>query len=441
MFELVNHGGGAYTETTLYSFTDGADGAYPFGALIADAAGDLFGTTFYGGTPGSFGEGTVFEITDSGFVVSLIPTANTDSAHVSVAGTVTADAAHGVLANDTDPIPNDTLIVSAVDGLASDVGHALVGSYGSLTLNADGSFNYVADDSVPSNIIAQDIFTYTASDGAGGSTSSLTITVTQAGQTYIAGTPGQALTSGQGSVLLDGSLLQNETISAGNGNDGVIAGSHDNVVLGNGRDVVNAEDDTTSLGNGPNTVAAGSDSTIKLGKGSDSGAGDGNSITLGNGPDTVTAGSDSTIKLGNGSDTVSAGDGSSITLGNGPDTVIAGTNNIISVGNGTNTIYAARGDTITVGNGHDTFVFGLSPGQTTAGMIGPVTVNHFSATNDVIQIASTLPGGWDTSFTSLSSHIHTISGNTVITLDTSGDAITLVGVQASALHASNFHFV
>jgi VCBS repeat-containing protein len=168
----------------------------------------------------------------SGEVITTPPTVVADSAHVSVAATITANAAHGVLANDTDPIPNDALIVSAVDGLASDVGQALVGNYGTLTLNADGSYSYVADHSVPSNIIAQDTFTYTASDGAGGSaTSELTITITQAGQTYIAGTPGQALTSGQGSVFLDGSLLQNQTISAGNGMDAVIAGSNDNVVL------------------------------------------------------------------------------------------------------------------------------------------------------------------------------------------------------------------
>jgi hypothetical protein len=114
---------------------------------------------------------------------------------------------------------------------------------------------------------------------------------------------------------------------------------------------------------------------------------------------------------------------------------------IIKLGNGPDTVYAAKGDTITVGNGHDTFVFGLSPGQTTAGMIGPATINHFSAANDVIQIARSLPGGWDPSFTSLSSHIQTVSGNAVITLDTSGDTMTLVGVSASSLHASNFHFV
>jgi probable HAF family extracellular repeat protein/VCBS repeat-containing protein len=223
---------------------------------------------------------------EHGFAIIPNPTEEPDRAHVQEGHSIRADAAHGVLANDTDPIPNDMLIVSAVDGLASDVGHAIVGSYGTLTLNADGSYSYVADQSVPSNIIAQDIFTYTASEGAGGSaTSSLTITITQAGQTYIAGTPGQPLSYGNGSVFLDGSLLQNQTITAGNGVDAVIAGSNDTIVLGNGNDVVNAgANSNITAGNGNDNVTAGSDSTIKLG----------------NGNDTVTAGANSTIKLGNG---------------------------------------------------------------------------------------------------------------------------------------------
>ncbi len=90
----------SYTPVTLLSF-NGANGALPFAGLIADAAGDLFGTTFTDGP--ADGNGTVFEITDSGFIVAL-PTVQPDSAHVSVAGTVTATAANGVLANDTDPI-------------------------------------------------------------------------------------------------------------------------------------------------------------------------------------------------------------------------------------------------------------------------------------------------------------------------------------------------
>jgi hypothetical protein len=43
--------------TTLVSF-NGTDGNNPLGSLIADAHGDLFGTTLYGG---AYGDGRVFE--------------------------------------------------------------------------------------------------------------------------------------------------------------------------------------------------------------------------------------------------------------------------------------------------------------------------------------------------------------------------------------------
>jgi len=36
---------------------------------------------------------------------------------------------------------------------------------------------------------------------------------------------------------------------------------------------------------------------------------------------------------------------------------------------------------------------------------------------------------------------HDVNGNAVITVDNSGDTITLVGVHSSALNASDFHFV
>ncbi len=53
---------------TIYSFKGGAgDGAFPYGALIADKKGDLFGTTGGGGTGyHSFGLGTVYELIPSG---------------------------------------------------------------------------------------------------------------------------------------------------------------------------------------------------------------------------------------------------------------------------------------------------------------------------------------------------------------------------------------
>jgi uncharacterized repeat protein (TIGR03803 family) len=49
----------AWTESVLYSFTGGADGGLPQGGLLFDAAGNLYGTTYNGG---SGGWGTVFEL-------------------------------------------------------------------------------------------------------------------------------------------------------------------------------------------------------------------------------------------------------------------------------------------------------------------------------------------------------------------------------------------
>ena len=64
MFELTPLAGGGWTEQVLYSFNpyNGTDGEFPSASLIFDAAGNLYGTTFVGGTHGG---GTVFELTPS----------------------------------------------------------------------------------------------------------------------------------------------------------------------------------------------------------------------------------------------------------------------------------------------------------------------------------------------------------------------------------------
>jgi uncharacterized repeat protein (TIGR03803 family) len=50
-------------ETVLYSFTGGADGGYPSAGVVGDSAGNLYGTTFSGGTANA---GVVFRLDQTG---------------------------------------------------------------------------------------------------------------------------------------------------------------------------------------------------------------------------------------------------------------------------------------------------------------------------------------------------------------------------------------
>ena len=58
VFELTPNSDGTWKQHVLHSF-DGADGYYPYGNLIFDAAGNLYVTTANGG---AIGFGTVFEL-------------------------------------------------------------------------------------------------------------------------------------------------------------------------------------------------------------------------------------------------------------------------------------------------------------------------------------------------------------------------------------------
>lgn len=64
-------------ETVLYSFTGGADGSLPYGGLVRDSAGNLYGTTIGGGgdpncfSPFGAGCGTVFKLDPTGIETVL----------------------------------------------------------------------------------------------------------------------------------------------------------------------------------------------------------------------------------------------------------------------------------------------------------------------------------------------------------------------------------
>jgi uncharacterized repeat protein (TIGR03803 family) len=79
VFELTPAAGGIWTEQVLYSFGNGTDGVNPYAGLIFDAVGNLYGTTYLGGT---YNQGTVFELTPAaggGWAEQVLHNFNFDS--------------------------------------------------------------------------------------------------------------------------------------------------------------------------------------------------------------------------------------------------------------------------------------------------------------------------------------------------------------------------
>jgi uncharacterized repeat protein (TIGR03803 family) len=69
VFKLTPHANGKWTETVLHNFQGGADGKYPYGGVTMDAKGNLYGTTVSGGTGGTCsgdGCGIIYKLTRSG---------------------------------------------------------------------------------------------------------------------------------------------------------------------------------------------------------------------------------------------------------------------------------------------------------------------------------------------------------------------------------------
>ena len=134
-----------------------------------------------------------FTVTDStgaaATAVSVITVVPVNDAPVAVADTATttentaiAGPVPGVLGNDSDA-EGDSLAVSAVGGLAGNVGVAVAGSTGgSFVINADGSYSFdpgTAFDTLKAGEHRVTSVTYEVSDGKGGfATATLSVTVT-----------------------------------------------------------------------------------------------------------------------------------------------------------------------------------------------------------------------------------------------------------------------
>ncbi|WP_425055138.1 VCBS domain-containing protein [Pseudomonas abyssi] len=165
--------------------------------------------------------------------IAVDDTATAAEAGGTANGTAGSDATGNVLNNDTDVDGyGETKTVSAVrtgaeagSGTSGTLGTALAGQYGSLTLNADGSYTYVIDNDNPdvqalrqSGNTLTDSFTYTVRDALGATDlATLTITVTGANDAPVAvddtGTAVEAGGTANGTPGSDatGNVLDNDT--------------------------------------------------------------------------------------------------------------------------------------------------------------------------------------------------------------------------------------
>ncbi|MBT2323454.1 DUF4347 domain-containing protein [Variovorax paradoxus] len=124
------------------------------------------------------------------------PTANDDTHSISEdTASVGSNVVTGRLGGQGDTDPDNTVLTvtgvrtgtEAGSGTAGAVGTALTGTYGSVVLNADGSYTYTLNNADPrvqaltAGETLTEVYTYTISDGAGGTdVAQLTITITGA---------------------------------------------------------------------------------------------------------------------------------------------------------------------------------------------------------------------------------------------------------------------
>lgn len=149
--------------------------------------------------------------------VNDAPIAAADTAAlVEDAGTSTVSG--NVLANDSDPDAGAQLAVAQVGGHASNVGQVIAGTYGSVKLNADGSYTYTLDNAdsdtqrLAAGQTATETFSFVVSDNAGGTAqSSLAIRITGANDAPTAAADSAVVTEDDAANTIAGNVLTNDS--------------------------------------------------------------------------------------------------------------------------------------------------------------------------------------------------------------------------------------
>ncbi|QSI78358.1 VCBS domain-containing protein [Niveibacterium microcysteis] len=213
----------------------------------------------------------VISVTINGANDAPVAAADTAAVKEDTTLTATGNVITTAPGRDTD-VDGDPLTVTGVTSgtpattPGGGVGTAIVGTYGTLTLNSDGTYNYALNNTstavqnLTAGQVANDVFTYTISDGHGGTaTTTLTVAVTGT-QDLTAGTPSVVSVNATG---LNGEFFgYNETASPGSGyrthsDDGTATfGNH--LVAGN----LNSVEDMYTIINGRNALAGGSNNLV-----------------------------------------------------------------------------------------------------------------------------------------------------------------------------------
>ena len=220
--------------TTYGHITINADGSYSYvadntaaidGAATGSHPIDTISYTVSDGHGGTTNE-------TLGITIDRAPTVTPDAGAALESG---SSGTGNVLTNDSDQ-DGDTLVVSAVNGLAGNVGSSVAGTYGHITIASNGSYTYTADntaaiDGAATGSHLTDTFSYTANDGHGGTTTTNIVVTIDRAPTVVSDAPAsEALESGSavtGNVLTNDSDRDGDTlvVSAVNGLGGNVGSS------------------------------------------------------------------------------------------------------------------------------------------------------------------------------------------------------------------------
>ena len=174
---------------TYGQLTIAANGSYSYTANTAAAdaldAGDIVTDVFnYTVSDGTASDHATLTITVIGKNDAPVAVNDTDGVLVTATVTDATNSEGSVISDDTDADDSSSLTVTKIQhsgaGSASNVsmgttranGQSSTGTYGTLTIGADGTYSYVAGANA-----GTDVFTYTVSDGTSTDTATLTITV------------------------------------------------------------------------------------------------------------------------------------------------------------------------------------------------------------------------------------------------------------------------